>query len=133
MVFGSVRVAILLGVSFKDFTYSGKTLHIVTISEAAVSIMVASSPLLRPIFDQVWRGSIISSSRNSKDRKKCKSGHSSQSASLSISPQSMKNKSQGFEVMDDGIKLTPVHVNQHVTRIDAESIPSILINGRKEG
>jgi hypothetical protein len=131
MIFGSVRVAIILDVSFKDFTFTGKTLHIITTAEAAVSIMVASSPMLRPIFDRLWRTS-ISTLRYGDDSTKYKLSHSANTSKSSNTlttgtlRSSLKSKAQGFTVIQDDIALTPVPVNQHVTRIDANSTPSTV-------
>ncbi len=65
MFFGSVRIAIIFNVSLVDFTYSGKTLQIVTVCEVAVALMVASTPMLRPLFDRVPPHSRISMIRKS--------------------------------------------------------------------
>jgi hypothetical protein len=130
MTFGLTRVILLFDVTFQDFSYSGKTLHIITLCEAAVSLMVASSPMLRPLVDQVLQGSVYSTST---DTNKSHSSHSSDTTDGSNTLNSSrfsrmsKTKSQGFAVMDDSdLALTPVHVNQNLTKIEA--VPLYVVN-----
>lgn len=126
MLFGSVRIAILFRVSRLDFTYSGKTLQIMTISEAALAIMVASSPMLRPLVDRVSPPPIISTIRNSRssgssggfDDKYCQGLNTPSTCSKSL-----RNKSQVFEPIGDS-KLTIVHIKCYeVTKNEANLRP----------
>ncbi|KAH8659342.1 hypothetical protein BGZ60DRAFT_415072 [Tricladium varicosporioides] len=95
MVIGSVRITVLLDVDFMDFTFSGKTLHIFTIAEAGVAIMVSSSPMLRPILNRVSHSSIFSTKRSSGNNRGSKDRDSqSNTPSANIFSTSLRNSSQ---------------------------------------
>lgn len=123
MVVGSVRVAVLLDVNFIDFTYSGKTLHILSVSEAAVAIMVSSSPMLRPVLNRVPYGSIFSTNRRSGDDGESRDRFGRLNThNRGIFSNSLQKNSQELSPMRDiDINSTPVDRDiQNVTKFDAD-------------
>lgn len=69
MVFGAIRLAAVLRVDFTDFTFTARTAHSWSVAECGVAIIVSSSPLLRPIFDRVFKKFLsVTGSRNRSGR-----------------------------------------------------------------
>jgi hypothetical protein len=123
MVFGVVRIIILPGVDFNDFTYCGITIHILTISEAAVAIIIASSPMLRPILNRVTDGTLFSINRSSSssNRKAKEACSQSNATSVGIFTRSMGSNSQELVKMggansDNGAGLIEI---RHVTVVES--------------
>jgi hypothetical protein len=54
MVVGALRTAFAFKVDFTDFTFSARIGHILSVAEAGVAVIVASSPILRPLFDKIF-------------------------------------------------------------------------------
>lgn len=67
MIAGGMRMGTIFTINFADFSYDGRITHMWAITEPCVAIMVASSPMLRPLFDRVFR-IVLSSVHHSQPR-----------------------------------------------------------------
>lgn len=76
MVFTAIRLYYVYNIDFSDITYSGIVSSIIGSIQMGIAIMVASSPLLRPIFDRTfasWFGFSLRSTRDGESGKARKS------------------------------------------------------------
>jgi hypothetical protein len=66
MAMGAVRMSGIFTIDFSDFTYAATQTSIWSVSEIGTAIVVASSPMIRPIFDKIFHSlsSSIRSTRN---------------------------------------------------------------------
>lgn len=52
MVLTAVRIYIVYNVDFNDLPFAGASSTIISLVQTGITIMIASSPLLRPVFDR---------------------------------------------------------------------------------
>jgi hypothetical protein len=62
LAIGAVRMSGIFTINFADFTYEATPTSIWSVTEIGTAIIVASSPIIRPLFDRVFH-SIVSSAR----------------------------------------------------------------------
>ncbi|OCL15437.1 hypothetical protein AOQ84DRAFT_384022 [Glonium stellatum] len=115
MITGILRVVVTLSIDFTDFTFAAKGAHIWSVTEIGVSIVVASSPMLRPLFDKVFH-TVASFTNVSRTELSC----------YSIRPGGSSAKSVGFVEVGDQIALKDLCAQRNVveSRTTASTVNS---------
>jgi hypothetical protein len=106
---------VLLNVNFADFPFSIKYTEIYTIAEFGTAIIISCGPLLRPIFDKIFKGTV--------SRLRYATGGATRGKTTPGSD----NASHGFSVLDDGdvpLKSIPGAMGKDAPRVTTQIVAS---------
>lgn len=108
-----LRVIVILNVNFADFPFSIKYTEIYTIAEFGTAIIISCGPLVRPIFDKIFRGTVTRLRYATNGATRGKLAPTSDSAS------------HGFSVLDDGeipLRSIPGAMGKNAPKVTTEIV-----------